>query len=87
MASVFVALVWLRVVFLTLVYGAAMARYRDYVAAARTLGETDADAYATRYALEQEAARARQDKAAAQELERRQAEAEEAAADAAPDGG
>ncbi len=31
-ASVFVALVWLRVVFLAMVYGAAMARYRDYVA-------------------------------------------------------
>ena len=81
MASVFVALVWLRVVFLAMIYGSAMARYRDYVAAARTLGEAEPDRYATTYALEQEAARERQDTEAAHEMERRRAQAVEAAED------
>ena len=58
MASVFVALVWLRVVFLAMVYGAAMARYRDFVAAAEALGEAKPDAFATHYAIEQEEERA-----------------------------
>ena len=76
MASVFVALVWLRVVVLAMIYGAAMARYRDYVDAATMLGQAEPDTYATSYALEQEAARERQDTEAAHEMERRQAQAE-----------
>jgi uncharacterized BrkB/YihY/UPF0761 family membrane protein len=71
MASVFVALVWLRVVFLAMIYGAAMARYRDFIAAAIVLGEVDPEAYATRYALDQEAERAKVELDGARELERR----------------
>ncbi len=85
MASVFVALIWLRVVFLAMIYGTAMARYRDYVAAAAMLGEAEPDSYATGYALEQEAARERQDSEAAHEMERRRAAADEAATDRGPD--
>lgn len=73
MASVFVALVWLRLVFLALIYGAAMTRYRDFVAAAIVLGEAEPDTYATRYALDQEEARARREAEGAHHLERRQA--------------
>ncbi len=54
MASVFVALVWLRFVFLAMVYGAAMTRYRDFVAAATVMGEAEPDAFATGYALAEE---------------------------------
>ena len=75
MASVFVALVWLRVVFMAMVYGAAMARYRDFVAAAAILGEAEPDAYATARALAQEADRARRELEEVREIERRQAEA------------
>ena len=75
MASVFVALIWLRVVFLAMIYGAAMARYRDYVDAATLLGQVEPETYATNYALEQEAAREQQDTEAAHEMERRQAQA------------
>lgn len=39
MASVFVALVWLRVVFVAMTYGAAMARYRDEAATTGRDGE------------------------------------------------
>jgi uncharacterized BrkB/YihY/UPF0761 family membrane protein len=78
MASVFVALVWLRVVFLAVIYGAAMARYQDFVAIAATLGEADPDAYATHYAIEQEAGRVRAELDGAREIERRQAAAAEA---------
>ena len=83
MASAFVALVWLRVVFLAMVYGAAMARYRDYVVGAATLGEADPETYATSYAMELEARRARQDDEAANELERRRQETEAASRDEA----
>jgi len=79
MASVFVALVWLRVVFLAMVYGAAMARYRDFVLAARELGEADPDTYATEYALTEEAERTARELASAQEVERRKKEAAGAA--------
>ena len=81
MASAFVALVWLRVVFLAMVYGAAMARYRDYVAGAAMLGEAEPETYATSYAMELEARRARQDDEAAQELERRRQAVEAASGD------
>jgi uncharacterized BrkB/YihY/UPF0761 family membrane protein len=84
MASVFAALVWLRVVFMAMIYGAAMARYRDFVAAAEILGETDADAFATHYALEQEAARAERELEGVRNIERRQAEAAETEAESRP---
>lgn len=76
MASVFVALIWLRVVFLAMIYGAAMARYRDYVVAAGELGEEDPETFATDYALAEEAERAAAEKETATELERIQADAE-----------
>ncbi|MFV2061900.1 MAG: YihY/virulence factor BrkB family protein [Chloroflexota bacterium] len=47
MAAVFVALVWLRFVFLALVYGAAMARYRDCVVLATHPGFDHSEAAAT----------------------------------------
>jgi uncharacterized BrkB/YihY/UPF0761 family membrane protein len=75
MASVFVALVWLRVVFLAMIYGAAMARYRDFVAAATILGEAEPDSYATTFALEQEAERAERELEGVRDIERRRAEA------------
>jgi uncharacterized BrkB/YihY/UPF0761 family membrane protein len=53
-ASVFVALVWLRVVFLAMTYGAAMARYSDYVALAAHQGEAEPDRAATSHVLSQE---------------------------------
>jgi uncharacterized BrkB/YihY/UPF0761 family membrane protein len=84
MASVFAALVWLRVVFMAMVYGAAMARYRDFVAAAEALGETDADVFATHYALEQEEDRAKRELEGVRNIERRQAEAAEAEAKSRP---
>jgi uncharacterized BrkB/YihY/UPF0761 family membrane protein len=74
MASVFVALVWLRVVFLAMVYGAAMARYRDYVLAAGQLGEEAPDRFATEHALAEEQRLAIRDQEASAELERRKAE-------------
>ena len=73
MASVFVTLVWLRLVFLAMIYGAAMARYRDYAAAAAELGEDEPDTFATNHALAEEAERAARDLKEAQELERRKA--------------
>ena len=72
-ASLFVALLWLRLVFLAMVYGAAMARYGDYVAAAAIMGQATPDAYATDYVLEQEQEHARREIEGARELERRQA--------------
>ena len=74
-ATVFVALVWLRVVFLAMVYGAAMARYRDYVFAARLLGEASPDAEATQHAIEEEERRAAREMEASAEVERRKQEA------------
>jgi uncharacterized BrkB/YihY/UPF0761 family membrane protein len=53
-ASTFVALLWLRLTFLAIVYGAAFARYRDYVAEATTLGRRQPDRAATRFALAEE---------------------------------
>jgi uncharacterized BrkB/YihY/UPF0761 family membrane protein len=79
MASFFVALVWLRLVFLTMVYGAAMARYRDFVLAAREIGETDPDRYATEYAVAQEAERAARELAGVREIERRKDQVADAA--------
>lgn len=84
MASGFAALVWLRVVFLAMVYGAAMARYRDFVTAAEILGETDPESFATHYALEQEAARAQREIEGVRDIERRQVEAAEAEAQTPP---
>jgi hypothetical protein len=81
MASVFVALVWLRVVFLAMVYGAAMTRYRDYVVVATELGQARPDAVATDHALAEEADRIARETEAAMDLERRQAAAAEAAAE------
>lgn len=75
MASAFAALVWLRVIFLAMVYGAAMARYRDFVAAAAVLGNTEPDSFATQHAIAQEEARAQREVEGARELERRQAAA------------
>ena len=68
-ASTFVALVWLRVVFLAMVYGAAMARYRDYVAVARLLDESEPDMYATRHAMAEEQDRAAMELAGVRRLE------------------
>ncbi len=85
MASVFVALVWLRVVFLAMVHGAAMARYRDFVAAATVLGEAAPDAYAMRYAIEQEEDRARRELQGVRDIEHRQAAAEAADAETPTD--
>jgi uncharacterized BrkB/YihY/UPF0761 family membrane protein len=84
MATVFVALVWLRVVFLAMVYGAAMARYRDYVLAARLLGEATPDAVATEHAMEEEQRRAAREMEALAEVERRKQDAAASAAAAAP---
>jgi uncharacterized BrkB/YihY/UPF0761 family membrane protein len=82
MASVFVALVWLRVVFLAMVYGAAMTRYRDYVVVATELGEARPDAVATDHALAEEANRIARETEAAMDLERRRtAAAAESAAE------
>jgi uncharacterized BrkB/YihY/UPF0761 family membrane protein len=85
MASVFVAMVWLRVVFLAVIYGAAMARYWDFVATAAALGEADPDAYATHYAIEQETERAQAELDGAREIERRQAAAADAEASGTDD--
>jgi len=81
MASVFVALVWMRLVFLAMVYGAAMARYRDFVVAATVLGETDPDASATHYALEQELERTQAELDGAREIERRRTDSSGPASD------
>ena len=81
MASAFAALVWLRVIFLAMVYGAAMARYRDFVAAAAVLGETEPDTFATQHAIAQEEARAQRETEGVRELERREAAAAAAAAE------
>ncbi len=80
MASVFVALIWLRVVFLAMIYGAAQARYRDFTLAAKLLGESEPDLRATHYVMELEAARERRELENAREVERRRAAAEAAAA-------
>ena len=67
MASVFVALLWLRVVFMAIIYGAAMAKYRDHVLLATTLGLADPDIAATEdvLAVEKErTAKARADREA-----------------------
>jgi uncharacterized BrkB/YihY/UPF0761 family membrane protein len=75
-ASVFVALVWLRVVFLAMMLGAAMASYRDHVAIAVRRGLAEPDAAATRYVLELEAERAAQGaRASAEALAREAGEA------------
>lgn len=58
MASMFVALLWLRLIFIALTYGAAMARYRDLVAIARRSGVAEPDAAATADVLRLEAERA-----------------------------
>jgi uncharacterized BrkB/YihY/UPF0761 family membrane protein len=47
MASVFVALVWLRVVFIAMTYGAALARYRDATPSARHPSTAGLDPAAT----------------------------------------
>ncbi len=73
-ASVFAALLWLRLVFLALVYGAAATRYRDYVAAARALGEADPMGFATEHALAEEADRVAREVEASEEVERRRQE-------------
>jgi uncharacterized BrkB/YihY/UPF0761 family membrane protein len=75
MASVFAALVWLRLVFLAMVYGAAMARYRDYVFVASQLGKEQPDAVATQHAMAEEAERAAGEEAVSREIERRMADA------------
>jgi uncharacterized BrkB/YihY/UPF0761 family membrane protein len=85
MASVFVALIWLRVVFLAMIYGAAMARYRDYVIVASELGEGEADAVATGHALAEEAERIARELDAATDLARRGAAPAEAPAEAIPE--
>ena len=72
-ASIFAALLWLRLVFLAMVYGAAMARYRDFVLAATILGQSEPDSYATDYVVEQEQERARREVEGAREIARRQA--------------
>lgn len=53
-ASTFVALVWLRLTFVAIVYGAAFARYRDLVAEAAATGRRHPDRAATRFALAEE---------------------------------
>jgi uncharacterized BrkB/YihY/UPF0761 family membrane protein len=75
-ASVFAALVWLRVVFLAIVYGAAMTRYRDFVYAADVLGEAEPDRYATQHALQEEAELAAREVAATRLIEQRRAHAD-----------
>jgi len=81
MASVFVALIWLRVVFLAMIYGAAMARYRDYVAAATEMGEAEPDVFATDHALAEETERMARETDAATDIERRRAAAAKAGAE------
>jgi uncharacterized BrkB/YihY/UPF0761 family membrane protein len=53
-ASTFVALLWLRLTFLAIVYGAALSRYRDYAAEAAARGRRQPTRAATRYALAEE---------------------------------
>ena len=72
-ASIFVALVWLRVVFLAMMLGAAMAGYRDHVAIAVKRGLEDPDAAATRHVLELEAERAAEGARASAEARAREA--------------
>jgi len=81
MASVFVALIWLRVVFLAMIYGAAMARYRDYIAAATEMGEAEPDVFATDHALAEETERMAREREAATDVERRRAAAAKAGAE------
>ena len=57
-AAVFVALVWLRLGFMAMMYGAALASYRDHVALAARHGSLEPDATATRYILDSAAERA-----------------------------
>jgi uncharacterized BrkB/YihY/UPF0761 family membrane protein len=78
MASVFVALIWLRVVFMAMIYGAAMARYRGYVATATAFGEEQPDAFATSLAIQQETQRAERELDDAEALERRREALDEA---------
>lgn len=59
MASVFVALVWLRLVFMAMIYGAAAARFRDQVALAVHLGHTNPRRAATQRLRSEEMARAK----------------------------
>ena len=73
-ASVFVALVWLRVVFLAMTYGAAMTRYRDMASAASILGEAEPDRTATEYVIAEEAARAEREREAARTIARWEAQ-------------
>ncbi len=84
MASVFVALIWLRVVFLAMIYGAAMARYRDYVAAATEMGEAEPDAFATDHVLAEEADRLAREKEAALDVQRRTVAVTAGSAEAEP---
>lgn len=85
MASVFVALIWLRVVFLAMIYGAAMARYRDYVLVAGELDLGEADVVATNHALAEEAERIAREVDAATDLARHRAATAEGTAEAAPE--
>jgi uncharacterized BrkB/YihY/UPF0761 family membrane protein len=76
MASVFVALVWLRLVFMAMIYGAAATRYRDQVALAVHLGHTNPQRAATQRLRSEEMARAKAELEASQRV----AEVERAAA-------
>jgi membrane protein len=69
LASVFVALIWLRIVFLAMIYGAAMARYRDYVAIATSAGADEPEQLATDHVMAREAERAAGDRVSGQVVE------------------
>ena len=77
MASVFVALVWLRLVFMAMIYGAAAARYRDQVALAVHLGHGNPHRAATQRLRSEEMARAKAEVQASSHVD----EVERAAAD------
>ena len=70
MASVFVALVWLRAFFLAVILGAAMARYRDWVGAAAAAGVDGPDAAATVRLMARDARRAEDEESAKRALGR-----------------
>jgi membrane protein len=85
MASVFVALIWLRWAFLAMVYGAAMARYRDYIVAARELDLGEGDLVATTHALAEEADRIAREIDGGKGMSRQQAATAEGAAEEPPE--
>jgi uncharacterized BrkB/YihY/UPF0761 family membrane protein len=88
MASVFVALVWLRLVFMAMIYGAAAARYRGQVALAVHLGHCSPHRAATQRLRSEEMARAKAELQASDRVtEVERAAAAERRADKSPESG